>query len=210
MHEHRPITFYILAIVFVEALIVLLVATPKFVAESRVKERQGLTELLSPSGAHEAGSFAKRTFKAHFVDTGIRDKSYEVFIPSQEKKEKANLQHFVPSFFDGAKRRFDGWWMMIEGAYSRVYTIGFVAWMYLMVIVGCIVDSIIKRAVSIDEKAHSVPVYYHAAKRAFLLLVLLPFFILLWPVSVHPNVWLAWGFCVPAALWVSFRNVQEL
>ncbi|NKC01802.1 MAG: DUF4400 domain-containing protein [Pseudomonadales bacterium] len=210
MQEQRPITLYILAIVLVEALVVLIVATPSFIAESKKSEREGLVWLLGDVGANDAARFSKKYFKAHFLDTDIRDLSYDVFIPTQNKKERANLENFVPTFFEAAKRRFDGWWMMIEGAYTRVYTIVQIILIFMIAIIGAVVDGISRRGAAIAKKEHSVPVYYHAAKRAFLLLALLPIFILLWPVSVHPVVWLTWGLCIPAALWVSFRNVQEL
>lgn len=197
--------------IFVLLALMFMFATPTAVEKARKLEHRSMQRLVGESGAARATLFADQYFGRHWVKSGIVAHVQAMYIPTEEKKQKATgLENLLPGWFAFWQTRINGFWGMLYGSYKRLHLMGQLVPYCLPVFLGALISGLVDRRIVIENKDTAKAVYFHGAKKVLYALILAPLFILFWPWAVTNVIWLAWYALVPAAVWMASRNVQEL
>lgn len=87
---------------------------------------------------------------------------------------------------------------------------GFMILVSVPFIIPALISGLIGRRIAIEENDVATPVFFHGAKKALVVLLVMPLFILFLPFQVNTVVWWSWCFSLPIAIYVTSKNVQEL
>lgn len=211
MIENGGINWTVLALLFLEIVVLFALATPEHARTARVNETQAAIEVFGEERADRALNFAHTQFRRHIEDTNIETRSYQILIPTDTSRERAGrVGEMTPWLFVWVRDRLEGFWSMVLGMYHRAALLGFALLVAVPLIWVSLVDGLVDRKIRIFTDRMSTPVFYHGAKGVFSILVVAPLFILALPFSVSPSIWYVWLLMLPIVIWVSARNVQEL
>ncbi|TVS17376.1 MAG: DUF4400 domain-containing protein [Gammaproteobacteria bacterium] len=209
--ENGGINWTVLGLLFLEVVLLFALATPEHARNARASEARAAISVFGEDRAERALHFASTNFHRHIVEKNIEERSYQIFVPTDENRERAGrVGEMTPWLFVWVRDRLEGFWAMVLGIYHRAALLGFAMMIAVPVIWVSLVDGLVERKIRIFTDGVSTPVFYHGAKGVFSILLLAPLFILALPFSVSPSIWYAWLLILPIVIWVSSRNVQEL
>ena len=211
MLSDKSLAWLVMAAVFLELVLIFLLATPNTAAGARDIESRNTAEILGKQRAKTASEFASRYFTAHFVDTGLVKNVRAALIPSDEQKARATgMENFLPGLFVWVGVRLEGFWAMIYSSYHRLYVMGFMLMFSLPAILPTLIDGLVERRISIEINDVAKPVFFHGAKKVLTILFVMPLFILFLPIPVSGAIWFGWLILLPTFMWITAKNVQEL
>lgn len=201
----------IFIVILLELLTMFMLASPESALKIREAEHRSTAAMLTDERARRAANFANKHFNAHFVETGIVRNVQAALVPTDEQRARATgLENFVPKLFAWVGDRLQGFWSMLYSAYHRLYVMGFMMVFAAPLVIPALGDAVGERRISIELHDVATPVFFHGAKKVLIVMVLMPLFVLFLPFTVKPAIWFLWLLLLPAAIWVTAKNVQEL
>lgn len=145
---------------------------------------------------------ADRIFESTFVETGIYDTSYELFIPSDaERRRSRGMENMGKEIFEAVDKRLEVMWMAVYQVVVRVLMLFLWVPYFLIVLIPAVVDGYMIREIKKTNYGFSSPAIH---RYSIYLMGLVTYGIVLTlfsPVNVNPVVY-------PAAIMIIVTSIH--
>lgn len=133
---------------------------------------------------------ADNIFESTFVETGLYDTSYELFIPSAEERRRSKgMESMGKEIFTQVDRRLDVMWIAAYQVIVRVLMLLLWAPYFVIILVPAIVDGVVVREIKKVNFGFSSPMFHRYAIYAIVMVLYLMLLTLFSPVQVAPIVY---------------------
>lgn len=199
----------LIAIVFVlaEVIGVLLFANRTTIEHQIAIEYERTAAVMGAARAQRIYDDARRAFGAWLLDTGVYQRSYDLFVPARrtETEDAQPLGRGIAWVAD----RLDAMWATTFRAFQRGAL--FAAWFpyTLLLLVPASIDGWVQRAIKRDCFGHTSTLSYSIAGYAIVGLVLIPFFLLFLPAPASPLLAPAWAVAAAVAIVIFASNTRK-
>lgn len=199
-----------LVIVVCEVLAISIFFEPERVVAEIEKEHILVLERLGEEQAIKLALGAKQTFTTIFVDTGIVETTYKMFIPTDEEVARSRgMQNLGKEFFPKVQTTLRSFW---NGIYQSVYRLHLLfEWkiFFLALFIPACIDGFTQREIKKTSYGYASPVRYHASLHMLVLMVMMVPFYMFFPWSLTPMAVPIWGVCMSLVLLTLTSNVQK-
>ncbi|MDT0618569.1 MAG: DUF4400 domain-containing protein [Salinisphaeraceae bacterium] len=205
----KTLTMWLL-LVLCEVLVVAAFFSPDSVVENLRREQRMTRASFGDVTEQHVRQAADGWFTSAFHDTGIVRHSFQLFIPTQEAREKSTgLEDLGSEAFPWFRRRMETVWNGIYQSLYRFSVLLEVLPFMLPLIIPAIVDGFMTREVKKRTYGYASPIRYYASMHAVAaLIVAIPAY-LVFPLPVPPLFVPLWAVSVAIILAVMTSNIQK-
>jgi hypothetical protein len=205
----KEVLIWVLVLVL-EASLVSIFLNTDWIREQIYEERQNTLAWMGEEATLEIVNRTDRTFRFLFIDSGILEFTYDIFVPDKKEHytetELTGLSQYVEVFAD----RLDAIWSSVYQAVQRFALIS--EWMpfMLMFVIPCFFDGLGLREVKKLNYGYSSPVRYHTAVHGLMAMVFLPIVYMFFPIAIPPQIVPWWMFFAGGFALLFAANIQKL
>lgn len=160
---------------------------PTWIQEIATREQAAMASLVGDKSAHATQQRATNTFTEWFVNSGVRDTSYRMFLPSAEHRAKDDpLKFFGSGLWPWVEARLDAFWWLVYQVCLRVSS--FITWspLILLSLAPFLIDAMVVRRIKQQGFAMTSPHLQAFAVVCLLGMVLLGFLLTFAPIYMPP------------------------
>lgn len=204
--------FYVALLLFYYVLMAILVPTDH-VIQVQAKERIALRNYLGVETAQSISVKADRLYVKWFIESGVAEESYQMFLPSQAAQQRSRGMEQLgerEGFFAVAREKIDAFWALVRFSIQRFLSI--LVWMPLLFVLmaASVWDGWMRRRIKmVGFEQTSAPIF-GLARQAFILGIFAPFFYVFAPLVIPPVITPVWGVYMAFALMLKASNLQRI
>lgn len=158
-----------------------------FVTDNAKSEIQSTKEFLGDNSYSYLNNRTYVWYKKIFVDTGIQDKSFTLFIPTEEQKDRSGgLRNLGSPLFKWVDDKLKMYWNMVYLGMLRINYLLFFFPILIPFVVAATVDGFYTRRIKLITFQLTSATRYGYAIHALIFLTFVPIFFFLYPFNLNP------------------------
>jgi hypothetical protein len=204
--------FFLLAVflLVVEVFVIGSMLHEERVRQTIISEQAGIVSLLGVETAVQIKERADGMYRAAFMDSGLRDATYELLIPNQTEKDRSqSIAEMGRSGFGWAKDRLDVFWTTIYQVMIRLAVMVLWAPFLLIALVPASLDGLLMRAKKRYNMGYASPLKQRVSTLVIIATLYISLLALFAPISMPPLFVPVLGTFIALASGLLLANVQR-
>lgn len=201
-------TFLVASLILVvEIFAVMLFLDDNTIRDQIQDEYQQTADLMGSESTKQIYDRADAAFRHTVVESGVYDKSFEMFVPKGERD--MNGQNAIRSGINWFEERLVVFWGVVFRSYQRWSL--FATWLpyTLLLLVPAAVDGWSQRAIKKDTFGFASPVRYAGAFYVVVGLIVVPMVYFIAPFAITPLLPPIWALLLTVSVLVLAANTQK-
>lgn len=151
------------------------------------------------------------TYKKAFVDTGIQEKSFQIFIPTEDQKDKSGaLRNLGAPLFKWIDEKLKMYWNLVYFGMLRFNYLLFFFPIFAPFIIAAAFDGFYTRRIKLITFQLTSATRYGYAIHAIIFLTFVPLFFFLYPFSINPFFVPIWFLTLGLAIRLLASNLHKI